>query len=400
MTAWAIIPARGGSKGVPGKNLAVVGGRTLVRRAVETCIATSAINRVIVSTDDDAISAEAHAAGAEVVSRPSNIAGDTASSESAVLHALGFLTADGSPPPEVVLLVQCSSPFTTSEDLDGLVRLVDVHDCAFTGARSHSFIWKRSSSGGIHGVNHDEAVRQRRQDLEPEYVETGNAYVMRTNGLLTRGHRFFGSVGIFEIDPNRWLEIDTPADLLRARYIAPSIDQLPAPSADRLAALKAVIFDFDGVLTDNKVIVHQDGTESVIAHRGDGYGISLLRECGVHVLVLSKERNPVVAARAAKLAVEVVHGCDDKLSAALAWLSNQNVDPASCAFVGNDVNDLHVMNAVGMSVCPSDAHPHVRAIAHWVLPSPGGNGAVRQLCEAITSAYSESDIEDFERTLQ
>jgi YrbI family 3-deoxy-D-manno-octulosonate 8-phosphate phosphatase len=386
MTTWAIIPARGGSKGVPGKNLAKVGGRSLVRRAIDACTTATLIDRVLVSTDDPEIAAEAKASGAEVVIRPTEISGDSASSESAVLHAIEMLTLDGGADPTGIVLVQCTSPFTTSEHLDGLVGLLDIHDCSFTGVASHAFLWRRSTSNSMIGVNHDESIRKRRQELEPEFVETGNAYAMRTAGFRASGHRFFGTIGMLEIEPNRWLEIDTHADLERARALCLMLEPANSPQRSQLAAIRAVIFDFDGVLTDNKVIVHQDGTESVVANRGDGMGISALQAAGVRVLVLSKEQNPVVAARARKLSVDVVHGCDDKLPASLDWLSQHDLDARHTAFVGNDLNDVEAMRSMGFAVCPSDAHPDVKALADWILTKPGGEGAARELSDAVLAA--------------
>jgi YrbI family 3-deoxy-D-manno-octulosonate 8-phosphate phosphatase len=372
MSAWAIIPARGGSKGVPGKNLAPVAGRSLVRRAVEACVEARTVDRVVVSTDDPDIAREATASGAEVVDRPVELAGDAASSESAVLHALEQLHQSGSPLPDVTLLVQCTSPFTTADDLDRLVALTDEFDSVFTAVASHSFLWKRSHSGQMVGVNHDPARRLPRQQLEPEYVESGNAYAMRTSGFLEQMHRFFGAIGMLEIDGSRALEIDTPADLARARALAGRSVRRPADSVLRI--IEAVVFDFDGVLTDDTVIVHQDGSEAVTAHRGDGMGISALRTAGVRVLILSKERNPVVSARGAKLGVEVVQGCDDKLPAMLDWMARHGVDPARCVYVGNDVNDLEAMRAVGVAACPADARDEVCAAASWLLSSNGGRG--------------------------
>lgn len=384
-TIWAVIPARGGSKGVPGKNLSIVGGRSLIRRAIEACQRAATVSRVVVSTDDQRIAAAASACGAEVVRRPTEIAGDEATSESAVLHALESLTSDGIPLPIGVVLVQCTSPFTSPSDIDGVASLLTKFDCAFTAVRSHVFLWRRTGDGTATGVNHDQRVRRRRQDLEPEFAESGNAYAMRTAGFIKARHRFFGSTSVFEVDGSHWLEIDTPADLDRARALA-KIESRRTPDRALLASIDAVIFDFDGVLTDNTVIVHQDGTESVTAHRGDGLGIAALQNAGIRVLILSKERNPVVAARAKKLAVEVIHGCDDKRPAALTWLSQLGTDPLRCAFVGNDVNDVDLMSVIGLAAAPRDAHPAALSAADWVLNSVGGRGAAREVSDAVLEA--------------
>ncbi len=224
-TVLAVIPARGGSKGVPGKNLAEVGGVPLVARAVRACVAAHHVSAVIVSTDDDGIAAAARAAGAEVVARPPGISGDTATSESAVLHALDAYQAMHGAEADVAVLVQCTSPFLTAEDVNGVAAAVveDGADSALTVAAFHGFVW-REDRGDAHGVNHDKAVRPRRQDRPQDLLETGAAYAMKVPGFRTRGHRFFGRTALVRTDPERALEIDEPGDLARARALAPLLD--------------------------------------------------------------------------------------------------------------------------------------------------------------------------------
>jgi N-acylneuraminate cytidylyltransferase len=147
--------------------------------------------------------------------------------------------------------------------------------------------------------------------------------------------------------------------------------------------VSAVIFDFDGVFTDNRVLTFQDGTEAVFCSRSDGMGVEMLRHAGLPMVVLSKERNPVTTARCIKLGLDVVQGIDDKVPAMTAWLAERNLDPERTIYVGNDVNDLPCMRLVGCAVAVADAHPAVLAEADVVLPEPGGNGAVRFLADAI-----------------
>jgi YrbI family 3-deoxy-D-manno-octulosonate 8-phosphate phosphatase len=132
--------------------------------------------------------------------------------------------------------------------------------------------------------------------------------------------------------------------------------------------------------------VDQDGTEQVRVSRGDGMGVSLLRRTGLPILILSTETNKVVASRADKLKVQVMHGVDDKASALRAWIAEQNLDPARVAYVGNDVNDLAAMAIVGWPVAVADARPEVKAQARLVLAREGGNGAVREICDRILAA--------------
>lgn len=360
-----------------------------MRRAVETCLDSKGVDRVIVSTDDRFIAEEATSSGAQVVFRPAEISGDVASSESAVIHVLETLADSGESLPELTLLVQCTSPFTMSNDLDRLIEAAATCDSAFTSVPSHVFLWKPTSDDSLTGVNHNESERLPRQMLEPEFAESGNAYVMRTESFLHHRHRFFGKIGTVTIDPTRALEIDTPTDLELARALASVVEQTRKPGAEELQQIRAVVFDFDGVLTDDSVIVDEDGRESVIAHRGDGLGIGALRAAGYSLLILSKEQNPVVAARALKLGVEVVQGCDDKKTALVAWLDVNGISSADCAYVGNDVNDLEAMVYVGLPVCPIDARPEVQAVSRWVLSKPGGRGAARELADTLLSAVAQ-----------
>ncbi|GII63839.1 hypothetical protein Skr01_39240 [Sphaerisporangium krabiense] len=377
MRVLAVVPARGGSAGVPLKNLAKVGGTPLVTRAVASCAAAGLIDEVVVSTDHEGIAAAAETAGARVVRRPDELSGATASSESAVLHALDQLGAD----PEVVVLVQCTSAFIDPADLDAAVSKVldGAADVVFSGLRTHEFVWA-VRDGAAQGVNHDPVHRPRRQDREPDFRETGAFYVIRAAGLREHGHRFFGAVAVQPVPSLTAVEVDSPEDLEIVRALAPLADR-PGP-----IDVDAVVTDFDGVHTDDSVQVDQDGHETVTVSRSDGLGISLLRRAGVKVLILSTERNPVVAARARKLGVPVLQGLASKHTALSEWLRVEGLDPARVAYLGNDLNDLGCMDLVGWPVTVAAAEPRVRAAARAVLTRPGGAGAVRELADRVLQA--------------
>ncbi|SDS78480.1 N-acylneuraminate cytidylyltransferase [Friedmanniella luteola] len=380
----AVIPARGGSQGVPGKNLRRVGGLPLVARAVRACRAATRVDLVVVTTDDDAIAAAAVDAGARVVRRPPALAGHTATSESALLHALDALGFE----PTTLLFVQCTSPFLDPADLDAGVALVaDGHaDSAFSAVETYEFLWRARPDDGavrtVAGVNHDAAVRPRRQDREPDWRETGGFYVMDVAGFRAAGHRFFGRTAAVAVPEATALEIDSPAELAMAEALAPLVDA----AADEPVRVDAVVTDFDGVHTDDAALVDAAGHEAVRVSRADGMGVAALRAAGVPVLIVSKERNRVVSARGAKLGVEVLQGVDDKVAALTGWLAEHGLDPARVAYLGNDVNDLGPLGMVGWPVAVSDARPEVRAVARLVLRRPGGHGAVRELCDRVLAA--------------
>ena len=374
----AVVPARGGSKGVPGKNLTRVGGRSLVARAVDAALAAPHVDLVVVSTDDALVAEAAALAGARVVDRPAELASDTASSESAVLHALDALGAD----PDVTVLVQCTSPFLDPQGLGAAVAdvLQGRADVVFSAATTHAFLWRTSDDGSAHGVNHEPAHRARRQDRRPDLLETGAFYVMRTAGLRATGRRFTGRVRAALVPELSAVEVDVPDDLVLAGALAPLLD--PAPRVD----VDAVVTDFDGVHTDDAVDVGADGRETVRVTRTDGMGVALLRAAGVPFLVLSTETHPVVGARARKLGVPVLQGVEDKASALKGWLDEHRLDPARVAYLGNDVNDLACLELVGWPVAVHDAAPSVRRAARLVLSRRGGSGAVRELCDHVLAA--------------
>jgi YrbI family 3-deoxy-D-manno-octulosonate 8-phosphate phosphatase len=405
----AVIPARGGSKGVPAKNLAPVGGVPLVARAVRECLATRLVTDVVVSTDDQAIAAAARAAGAEVVLRPAAIAGDTATSEAAVLHAMDAHEALHGAVVDVVLLVQCTSPFLVREDIDGVAGAVAENgaDTAVTVAPFHGFVWRDAGDaedtvaagtvaeadaavGGGYGVNHDKSFRPRRQDRPQDLLETGAAYAMDAAGFRKHRHRFFGRTELVRTDPARVLEIDDPHDLARARALAPLFDADRPGSRPAAADIDAVVLDFDGTQTDDRVLIDADGKEFVSVHRGDGLGIAALRRSGLKMLILSTEQNPVVAARARKLKIPVLHGIDRKDLALKQWCEEQGIAPERVLYVGNDVNDLPCFALVGWPVAVASAHDVVRGAARAVTTVPGGDGAIREIASWILGPSLDS----------
>ncbi|MCG2621796.1 acylneuraminate cytidylyltransferase, partial [Arthrobacter sp. I2-34] len=371
-----VIPARGGSKGIPFKNLAPVAGRSLLGRAIDAALAAPLVTSVVVSTDHPDIRAEALRCGAEAVARPADLSGDTATSESAVLHALGTRSVQ----PAVTVLMQCTSPFIDPADLNEAVRAVldSEADVAFSVAQNHNFLWT-ISDGEVAAVGHSADFRPRRQDRDPQYRETGAFYAMRTEGFLARRHRFFGRLRLQTVPEAHAVEIDSPEDLALVRAMAPE----PQPAGIDVDAL---VMDFDGVHTDDHAFVNAEGEEFVRVDRGDGMGVARLRKAGVPQLIISTETNQVVTARARKLGIDVVQDVADKAATINAWMRACRLDPARVAFVGNDVNDLPAMGAVGWPVAVADARPEVRAAARVVLEHNGGQGAVREICERILSA--------------
>jgi 3-deoxy-D-manno-octulosonate 8-phosphate phosphatase (KDO 8-P phosphatase) len=164
--------------------------------------------------------------------------------------------------------------------------------------------------------------------------------------------------------------------------------EMTLPTIEQLDLL---VFDFDGVMTDNRVYVFEDGREAVCCNRGDGLGCDMLRDAGMEMLILSTEANPVVKARANKLKIPVLQGVGDKRANLQNLLDQRGIETGRVMFVGNDLNDLDAMGIVGWPVAPADAHPQVLAIARHTTLARGGDGVVREIAERILESQTPSN---------
>lgn len=156
--------------------------------------------------------------------------------------------------------------------------------------------------------------------------------------------------------------------------------------------IRLAVFDFDGVFTDNRVIVFQDGREAVMCSRADGFGLTRLRDAGCALLVISLETNPVVEARCRKLGLEVVHSCEDKVTALRVRADLLGLDLSEVSYLGNDINDLACLAIVGLPACVSDAYPEVKKVSTFQTRAKGGHGAVREFCDMLAEAQGPARI--------
>lgn len=145
-----------------------------------------------------------------------------------------------------------------------------------------------------------------------------------------------------------------------------------------------LVYDCDGVLTDNRVLLDETGKESVFFHRGDGYGIRMLKELGVTQVILSTEVNPVVRKRAEKLKIPVIHGVEKKEKQLDEYCRVHNISFDQVMYIGNDLNDLEAMKLVGIRGCPADAEPEIKEICQWISTQNGGQGVIRELYRVLS----------------
>lgn len=384
MEVLVVIPARGNSKGIPRKNIKILCGKPLIGWSIEVARKTPGISRIVVSTEDPEIEEVARIYGAEVITRPYYLAEDKVRSEDVVINVLEHLKEKESYYTQIVIMMQCTSPLIDEEDIaNALKQFYDEKlDVCFSGCLFNRFLWKVNSEGGLKGINHNEEVRLRRQDFPPQYIEVGAFYIMDAEKFMIKKHRFFGRMGIYLLSPEKSVEIDEYYDwivaerLMREKLNKKKLSYLPSK-------ISALALDFDGVLTDNKVIVKDNGSEFVICDRGDGIGLELLKEHKIKIGVFSSEENMVVAQRCKKLNVEFFIGLKDKAQKIREWLQVNNIRKEEVIYVGNDLNDIPCIKEVGCFISVANAREEVKSMSVFVLENRGGEGAVREICELI-----------------
>ena len=398
----ALIPARGGSKGIPRKNIRNFAGYPLVAWSIAAGLKSELVTRVIVSTDDEEIAAVSRKYGAETpFLRPAEFAQDNTTDLPVFEHALGWLRENEDYAPEVVVQLRPTSPIRPRGLVDDAIKILLAHpeaDCVrgvvYAGQNPHK-MWRlpEGENGPMKNLLDVEGIAEPynapRQSLPPVYWQTGHIDAIRTSSILTKKSLTGNIIYPLVIDSRYTVDIDNLGDWARYEhlimsgdldYVSPGRQRRPMPKT-----IKLLVLDFDGVISNNLVWTDQDGREMVAASRSDSIRIQALREAGVETIILSSETNPVVAARAKKMGVEAIQGLglQAKGPALKRLLEERGIDPAQVVHVGNDVNDLPVFEIVGWSVAVADAYPEVLRAADFILSKPGGGGAVRELCELI-----------------
>lgn len=397
----AIIPARGGSKGIPRKNIRSFSGSPLIAWSIAAARQSETVTRVIVSTDDEEIAAVARAWGAETpFLRPAEFAQDKSTDLPLFQHALKWLAENEGYAPDVVLQLRPTSPIRPRNCVDEAVRILFEHpdaECVRgvvpAGQNPHK-MWILAPDNGpmtnlldVPGV--DEPYNAPRQILPPVYWQTGHIDAIRPSVILEKGSMSGRTIYPLLIDPRFTVDLDSLNDWVKAEWLVsfgglemvwPGRARRPMPEK-----IELLVLDFDGVVTDNRVWVDDEGHEMVAAYRSDSLIMGKVKKAGVQVIILSSEVNKVVAARARKMGVEAIHGVglDDKAGVLQNLFETRKIDPRHVVYVGNDINDLPCFAISGWAVAVADAQPQVLRAADFVLTKMGGHGAVRELCDLI-----------------
>ena len=399
----ALIPARGGSKGIPRKNIRNFAGYPLLAWSIAAAKHSQFVTRIIVSTDDEEIAAVAREHGAETpFLRPAEFAQDNTTDLPVFQHALQWLEENEDYKPEILIQLRPTSPIRPQDCVDNAIKILMEHedaDCVrgvVPAGQNPYKMWRFAGDEQpmkpllqVEGIA--EPYNAPRQILPPVYWQTGHIDVIRVSTIKEK-HSLTGDV-IYPlvIDPRYTVDIDNLSDWAKYEALVNSGLKMviPGKSSARKRPMPEkidlVISDFDGVITDNRVWVNEDGMEFVAAFRSDSIGVQLLRAIGIEVMILSSEPNRVVEARARKMGVEVIHGVGihEKGRVMREVLEQKNVKAENVIYIGNDVNDLPCFEIAGWSIAVADAYPELIQAADFVLSKPGGHGALREVCDLI-----------------
>jgi YrbI family 3-deoxy-D-manno-octulosonate 8-phosphate phosphatase len=401
----ALIPARGGSKGIPRKNIRPFAGQPLIAFSIAAGLQAHSVTRVIVTTDDEEIARVARDCGAETpFLRPPELAQDRTLDLPVFQHALNWLAQHEDYHPDVIVHLR-PTPIRPPDLVDRSVSLLLAHPEAdsvrgITPAHQNPFkMWLMDGNDkpirpltSVPGI--DEPYNSPRQVLPTAYTHTGLIDIIRPATILELNSMSGRTILPFLFDPAYDADLDTLHDWIRAeqRVLHDPLKMVwpGKPPRGMPETVRLLVLDFDGVLTDNRVWVDQDGREMVAANRSDSLGIRQLQQAGVETVVISLETNPVVAARCRKMNVPYIQGEKNKAAALNRLLRERNVDASEVVYLGNDVNDLPCFPLVGCAVAVADAMPEVAHLADIVLTRPGGHAAVRELCDMLMEQLSNN----------
>ena len=382
MKTIAFIPVRGGSKSIPLKNIKPFCGKPLVCWNIEALEACPEVDKVIVATDSDEIwnTVESHSyKKTSLYRRSAENACDTASTESVMLEYIHHanLHADN-----IFMLVQATSPLTETMHFTEALQMYakGEYDSIITCVRNYRFFWNENGTS----MNYDYMNRPRRQDFKGLLMENGAFYINKVKNILKNGNRLGGKIGIYEMPEYTATEIDEPDDwiilenLMRKHILSRGSEKVGRQ-------IKLFISDIDGTLTDGGMYYSENGDELKKFNTRDGMGFGLLRQAGIKTAIITSENRKLNQCRAEKLRVDyLIQGQQEggKLVAALSICKELGISIQETAYIGDDINCIDLLSAVGIAACPADANDRVKAISGiMIMDKKGGEGCVREFID-------------------
>lgn len=385
----AFIPVRGGSKSIPLKNIKPFCGKPLVCWNIEALEQCEEVDEIIVATDSDKIEETVTSQSyqkTKVYRRSAENACDTASTESVMLEYIHYaqLSTD-----DVFMLVQATSPLTETIHFTEALTMYGKgeYDSILTCVRNYRFFWNKNGTS----MNYDYKNRPRRQNFSGMLMENGAFYINKVRNILESGNRLSGHIGIYEMPEYTATEIDEPDDWivlenLMRKHVLSKRKEVKKP-------IKLFLCDVDGTLTDGGMYYSEKGDELKKFNTRDGMGFQLLREAGIKTGIITSEDTKIVENRAKKLKVDFLSQGKrngGKLAVAKEICEQLGITLDEVAYIGDDVNCVELLEAVGLKACPADACEEVKAITGiQIMTKKGGEGCVREFIELMINHISE-----------
>uniref|UniRef100_A0A8C1WQT9 N-acylneuraminate cytidylyltransferase n=1 Tax=Cyprinus carpio TaxID=7962 RepID=A0A8C1WQT9_CYPCA len=377
----ALILARGGSKGIPLKNIKMLAGVPLIGWVIRAALDSGVFHSVWVSTDHDEIERVARAWGAQVHRRSPEVSTDSSSSLDTIREFSRL-----NPGVDVICNIQATSPCLHPHHLKEAVECITKEGCdsVFSVVRRYPFRWqevKNEVSQCTEPLNLDPAHRPRCQDWEGELCENGSFY-FATKELVEKGLLQGGKMKYFEMKPEYSVNIDTDIDwpvaeqrVLRFGYFG----------KDKPEVVKLLLCNLSGGLTDGQIYISANGEEMVSINTRDQAGIDMLKKEGVKVILL--EKDPIAKALADKLSqrmsCQILQDVDDKLKKVQELMEKKGLEWKEVAYLGNDEPDVKCLELAGLSAVPMDAPTDAHNHAKYIFHNAAGHGAVREFAEHI-----------------
>ena len=378
MSVIAFIPARGGSKSIPGKNIKIFCGKPLIYWNLLSLQKSHLIDEIVVATDCKNIYETVmkfHFSKVKLYKRTEENAQDHSTSESIMIEYINYASLSAK---DIFLLVQATSPFTQTHDFDSGLELMKKYDTVLSCARIKRFIWNDNSSP----LNYDYKERPRRQDFDGVFMENGAFCISTVEDIKKNNNRISGNIGICEMAEHTYIEIDEQDDWIIAEKLFLKHHKNQLNTFDNI---KLFLSDVDGVLTDAGMYYTENGDEIKKFSTYDGMGLKILQNKGIKVGIITSEDRELNKRRAKKLNLNFdFHGAVNKLDVITRLCKKENIELSQVAYIGDDLNCLSLLSNVGYPACPSNAVKEIKSIPNIIqLSKSGGEGVVREFIDLI-----------------
>jgi N-acylneuraminate cytidylyltransferase len=364
-----IIPARGGSKGVPGKNIKEIAGFPLIYWSIQAAKNSKLHTEFYISTEDKEIARVAESYGAKVLWRPEELSKDDSTTISVLQNVVERVDCDA------IVVLQPTSPLRDDDSIDKCITEYTNGNYDTLATGFYTKIQEYASHNNM-----------RRQDIKGFFYDDGNIYIIDKD-IIKQGRWSGDNICRYVLSEEYNYEIDTPLDFEILQFLLRKRVNEGKQSVDYSSIIKSIkllVMDVDGVLTDAGMYYSENGDEQKKFNTRDGKGIELVRNIGIKTAIITSENTNIVARRAEKLKVDYLYqGAKDKLPLLMEILEKENIGLNNVAYIGDDINDLNVLKSVGFPVTPNDGVDENKEVALFVTKTNGGYGAVRELCNLI-----------------